>query len=432
MAYKKGYPRRYLRKQSPFRQSFARLPVRIVSGLVLVLALLIFTSCSSQKDITGEIRFVRVQETTETLIKPEQQGVAEQMPIFVPKELEAACMTIANAYRDLIMDAPEITNTTIEAIEARLIVAGYPIVVQEDPYPEYLANSQRLYDFWDRVSSKEDGEIGILWIREGGGFLYLYFCSVEGQGQSFLAVVDWGADREPYISMCEQHPVYDWELTENGTFYYQIYPGDCHYDDYARLLLHPVNAEYYDFVLSYIKPIGYYQNNMFYCNWSEPDFGSLCFNDLFGHLYLMCNGNKLNPNEFSYNKAPMYFLIPADLFEETVLSFFSITPAELQSRAVYFDDRQEYAYADNYPYYPDDIPDMRPMVTAKTDNPDGTFTILVTVSSLEMKTDNLFSHEVTIRPLENGGFQYVSNKITYLTSYGLPPNFPRLPAEIRK
>lgn len=40
--------------------------------------------------------------------------------------------------------------------------------------------------------------------------------------------------------------------------------------------------------------------------------------------------------------------------------------------------------------------------------------------STDLKTDCLFAHEVTVRPLENGRFQYVGNKVTYQTEYGLP------------
>lgn len=38
--------------------------------------------------------------------------------------------------------------------------------------------------------------------------------------------------------------------------------------------------------------------------------------------------------------------------------------------------------------------------------------------STDLKTDCLFAHEVTVRPLENGRFQYVGNKVTYQTEYG--------------
>ncbi len=417
-------------KKPPRRRSTAKILTRIVCILLLVLAFTIGAGCRYRDETEHEIYFAE-KETVENVSETSEQESPEQMPLSVPEGIKSSCMAIAESYQEIITNAHEINDAVIQKIASHLVSAGYPTLVREGDYPEYLANSEILDDFWNQVTAGKDGAIGIVRVLENGGFSYLYFRSVGGQGQCCTALVEWDEHQEPYLSSYIERPVYDWELTEDGSFFYQIYPADCHYDDYARILLHPVNQEYYDLVLSYITPIGYHQNNMFYCNWSERDFGSLCFNDLFGCLYKLRSGQDLNLNEFSYHFDPKYYLIPENLFEQTVTSFFSITRERLRNQAVYFGMQEGYAYADNYLYYPDDIPDMRPMVTSRTDNPDGTFTISVTVSSLEKKTDKLFCHEVTIRPLEDGGFQYVSNRISYLTDYGLPPNYPRLPAEIR-
>lgn len=70
--------------------------------------------------------------------------------------------------------------------------------------------------------------------------------------------------------------------------------------------------------------------------------------------------------------------------------------------------------------------DVEPEVTAYVVNPDGTMTLAVEMLSTDLKMDCLFAHEVTIRPLENGNFQYVGNRVTYQTEYGLPYTIPRL------
>lgn len=417
-----------LRKQ-PRRRGTAKILTRIVCLQLLVLVLTIGAGCHYQDDTENELYFAE-EETVENVSETKAQETPEQTPPSAPEGIENSCMAIAENCREMIASAQEIDTAVIQKIESQLVSAGHPTIIREGHYPEYLANSEVLYDFWNQVTAGKDGAIGIIRVLESGGFSYLYFRCAGGQGQFCHALLEWDEKQEPYLSSYTERPVYDWELTENGSFFYQIYPSDCHYDDYARILLQPVNKEYYDLVLSYIRPIGYYQNNMFYCNWSEQDFGNLCFNDLFGYLYKMRSGQALDLNEFTRHMDPTYYLIPENLFEQTVTSYFSITGERLRNQAVYFDTEEGYAYADNYLYYPDDIPDMRPMVTNRTDNPDGTFTISVTVSSLEKKTDKLFCHEVTIRPLGDGGFQYVSNRISYLTDYGLPPNYPRLPAGI--
>lgn len=59
-------------------------------------------------------------------------------------------------------------------------------------------------------------------------------------------------------------------------------------------------------------------------------------------------------------------------------------------------------------------------------NPDGTITLQVWMLSTDLKADCLFSHEVTVRPLDDGRFQFVGNRITSRTEYGLPYCDPRL------
>ena len=53
-------------------------------------------------------------------------------------------------------------------------------------------------------------------------------------------------------------------------------------------------------------------------------------------------------------------------------------------------------------------------------------TLTVQMLSTDLKMDCLFAHEVTVRPLKKGNFQYVGNRITYQTEYGLPYSVPRL------
>ena len=69
---------------------------------------------------------------------------------------------------------------------------------------------------------------------------------------------------------------------------------------------------------------------------------------------------------------------------------------------------------------------MEPEAVSYTVNEDGTITITVQVLSTDLKTDCLFSHEVTIRPQENGEFQFVGNQVLSQTEHGLPYAEPRL------
>ena len=63
------------------------------------------------------------------------------------------------------------------------------------------------------------------------------------------------------------------------------------------------------------------------------------------------------------------------------------------------------------------------------DNNDGTITLTVNARCNDFKTPCLFTHEVTIRIINDSEYHYLSNKITYKSEHELPPNRPRLPPQ---
>lgn len=123
------------------------------------------------------------------------------------------------------------------------------------------------------------------------------------------------------------------------------------------------------------------------------------------------------------------YQIPAEEFEQIILPFFNIDIQTLRFLSQYHGDGNYYPwrqietndYAFYLGYYTID-----PEVTAFQINPDGTITITVQMISTDLKTDCLFSHKVTVRPLENSGFQFVGNQVIDQGEYGLPFCEPRL------
>ena len=50
-------------------------------------------------------------------------------------------------------------------------------------------------------------------------------------------------------------------------------------------------------------------------------------------------------------------------------------------------------------------------MTEIKDNGDGTLTLTVAVVWAEKETDQAFVHKLTVRPLSDGSYQYVSNEV---------------------
>ena len=146
------------------------------------------------------------------------------------------------------------------------------------------------------------------------------------------------------------------------------------------------------------------------------------------YLYYDTYGERFQPDRYSYIREQCCYEIPAEEFEKVILPYFDIDLDKFLELAHYSGE------GDYYPWRQIETNDyiflryymIEPEVTACQTDEDGTITLTVEMLSTDLKTDCLFAHELTVRPLENGKFQFVGNRVTYQTEYGLPFCQPRL------
>lgn len=312
---------------------------------------------------------------------------------------------------------------TADVRESILIEAGYPTLDTDAVYPEYLAHPGNLRAF----CRSESDCCGLFHALEDGGLRYIAFLREKEEVLFFTADI-YREDGAFFIRETAIQPVYDMELAEWDIFYYRLYPaGDPHYIDYTQLRLTPPARELYDLTRKYILPVGYQMVNLFLVDWREGEWGALSFHDLLEGLYQMENGGALQWEGFSQKGDPVRRMVPAAMFEETILPWFDLSLEEFREICLY--DGEENAYPWR-PVHGNDLtsweyPMCEPETVSVQDNGDGTQTLTVQVYSPELKTDRLFCHELTVRPLEGERFKYVSNRVTYVSDRGLPPNMPR-------
>ena len=93
------------------------------------------------------------------------------------------------------------------------------------------------------------------------------------------------------------------------------------------------------------------------------------------------------------------------------MKYFNIDSETLQSKTVYDSEDSTYEYKPRgfeeveYPEYP------YSEVIGYTENSDGTITLTANVVFPYSGNSKVYAHEVVVRPLEDGGVQYVSNRI---------------------
>lgn len=334
-----------------------------------------------------------------------------------------------NAEKEKSVNRPNqtiISQETIDVIEDFLINQGYSVVNSDSYYPPYLENADGLYAFWQSVSAGKNAEQEFLSIEQTGALYYSLLKYDNGNPYLVNEIIGWDEDCLPVISTSMCRGVLDWDLADDD-FYYQIYPDNVSFDSCMLLRLKPVDKEFYELAEKYIFPIAYSNNNMFLCDWSCDNYNDLSFNDLFDFFYRIKNGESVNVQEFERIEAPYHYLcIPSELFEDTIMPYFDITADELRELSLYDSARDIYPWqeinCENVIHYPS----VEPEVVKHQINENGTFTLTVNVRCNDFMTDCLFTHEVAIRQLESGGYQYLGNQIVYRSEFELPPNRSRL------
>lgn len=364
-----------------------------------------------------------------------QEGWSEEK---TERQIQKRCQELVRMYRELYASAekrepenrwerPLLAQSSIDTIEDRLLGEGLPVLDSDEVVPAYLPTGADFLSFLEAVRQGRDASQEVLSIRASGDLGYQLFSFENGRLVVYSAVVPLEEGVEPVF---EVHPVLDWELTDRGNFYYSIYPQwDKHYVAYALVRLAEPKEALWELNRKYISAGCYVGSNLFLTDWTEKDFSGLSFNDLWEYLYRYEYGKQFSPDGYHYCAEGHYYEIPGEEFEQIILPYFAIDRETLRSFAGFDSEGQTYPWRQIQSnelvsilrYYT-----MEPEVTECRENPDGTLTMTVQVISTDLKTDCLFSHEVTVRPLEQGGFQFVGNRMLSQGEHGLPFCQPRL------
>jgi len=300
-----------------------------------------------------------------------------------------------------------------ERVEDAAAEVGFCVLRSGRNIPEYLADPEGLLQFLDRVQAGKDCNFSLFQITETGMLSCRYFWQEKGQLYLTTLTCDPAVKGEGSILVRETYFVQDWTVSEAGNFFYQVFwEDDQHFANYSRIRLREPDPVLWQMTQECIQSIGYSGTNMFLVDWAAPDYGDLCLNDLWDLFYYKKTGNMPDPEAFSYDRENRCYRIPAADFEGLVLPRFPMNRGELQSAAD-FDPK-----TDTYSWLPLESelmirfghPLVEPEITACRENGDGSLTVTVETVCTDLKLDSLYSHEVTIKKLPDGTWQYLGNR----------------------
>lgn len=386
--------------------------------MYMILMFLAIAGCSSVADSGSELS----EEETEQTV----QGTDNQTGDHA-EELQSGTavdsVMIAELYRDIyeqaIQDQTLGSLEMIQSVVARLGENGYAAMDAENENQVNMTHPELLEQFCRLVDENDEGSVTFFCMMENGGFVRFDLETSAGQVMVTRSVLSWtgGKAEMGYVN----HYVADvWKYSENGYLFFEeaLPPGYDGAPGYTAVRVQPLEETCREFNRKYILPVSYASNNMFLTDWSEPDFQGIEFDDLFALLYPYAMGTSM-PYEKSVEGER--YMVPEEEYEKVICSYFSIDKETLRTQAAYSQQDERYDYRTRGFYDNAASPNVPyPEVVAYRENKDGTVTLTVNAVWPQKHMDEVFGHEVTVRPDENGGFQYVSNRVTDFAENAAP------------
>ncbi len=355
-------------------------------------------------------------------ISPEETGVLENesgTQEFL-QGIEDDADETADICLELYKKAAE-ENTTDDLETVRSIINcfgenGYPAVDSKNQID--MTEIEQVIRFCEKVEAQEEAEITILEVGYLGGFVKYDLQTKGGTVEVTRTYYEYENGSMQRNASGSYQAEY-WNYTEEGYLMFSgVWFSEELYvltlsgvEEHTALRVQPLDETYRELNRKYLLPVSYERNNMFITDWNENDFGELNFYDMYDIFYPKIN-SEIVPYVADDNLGiGAVYKIPKDQFESVIMTYFNIDSETLQAKTTFYSEDWTYEYKPRgfyeveYPEYP------YSEVVGFTENSNGTITLMVNVVFPYASDSKVYSHEVVVRSLEDGGIQYISNRI---------------------
>ena len=377
---------------------------------MIILILPIMTGCSYE---TPEVSDIEITQQDREVYHSDENASADVQHI---EEL------LSDIY-DEAVDTNTLGSLDImRSMVARLGENGYVAVDSGNQID--MTQTEQAFDFCKAVDKKEMEELTIIVVMEMGVRKF-DLRTEDGNVNIVRGYYQYDQNGSLQNRSTVSYPADFWQYTEEG---YLIFEGSCFLDEsyiltlsdtpeHTMLRILPLDEKCREYNRKYILPVGYEQNNLFLCNWSEDDFGDLDFYDLFDRFYPMMHSQPVPYMADENLGVGAVYQVPEGLFEKVIRAYFNMDRETLRSKTTYISELAAYEYRPRG-FYEVEYPDIAyPEVVSYTENGDGTVTLYINAVYPNGNMSKEFSHTTVIRPLSEDSFQYVSNEITLPEGY---------------
>lgn len=285
--------------------------------------------------------------------------------------------------------------------------AGYSTVDTENQID--MENYEQVEKFCKAAQSKKEAEVTVLLIMDGGSLVCYDLTAKNGDINVERNSLHW-KNHQMKVGDFEKYKAYTWSYTEKGYLFIEQYHKKGYDGPPGQMAIRvkPLDRTCRDLNRKYVMPVGYERNNLLITDWDEHDYGELDFYDLYECMYYMKYGVYV-PYEESYSGAE--YEIASKEFEEVIQTYFSIDENILRKKLFYNEKAHTYRYRPRGMYDAEGAYEPYPEVVEYDKQDDGTIKLTVEAVWTIKNMDQAFISELVVRPLRNGGFQYVSNHV---------------------
>lgn len=395
-------------------------------SLMVLLLVLGVSLCSCKKEdarqreiYMGESRTVIPAEAKTVKETAEQWAMGYDLPIDGKEKEEAEndCIQMMELVQEIYRQADKgesintvLSNETILLMQDEIKESGNPVtaaIVYCD-----MGNYKIVDQFLTDCREGKNGTAVVYEVHQDGGIGRRKFI-FDGTDLYVLGTrAVWDKESKPGVAYVSYSRVKKWEYTKKGWFCYELYvpqpPEVSEIVDGSSLVrVKPMTKKQREMSERCVKGLGYQGNNILCSNWDTAHMEHLDYNGMYEYLYAMKYHEKFNPEPYPDG-------IPEKEFEDLIMDYLPVTAEQIREYAVYHERTRTYAwerlgclnYAPNY------FGTCLPEVTDIKENRDGTITLTVeAVCDTFLCNDAVITHELTVRFLEDGSFQYLGNKI---------------------
>ena len=371
---------------------------------IIILILLMMTGCSDETQEVSDI---------EITWQDEVYSSDENVSVDVQHIEELLCNIYDEAVGTNTLGSLDIMRRMV----ARLGENGYVAVDSGNQVD--MTQAEQAFNFCKAVDEKKMNELTIIVVMELG-IRKLDLKTEDGSVNIVRGYYQYDQNGSLQNRGTVSYPADFWQYTEEG---YLIFEGSYFSDEsyiltlsdtseHTMLRILPLDEKCREYNRKYILPVGYGQNNLFLCNWSEDDFGELNFYDVFDRFYPMIHSQQMPYMADENLGVGAVYQVPEEVFEDVIGAYFNMDHETLRSKTSYLSELAAYEYRPRG-FYEAEYPDIAyPEVVGYTENEDGTVTLYINAVYPNGNMSKEFSHITVIRPFIEGSFQYVSNEIT--------------------